>query len=269
MASLPSCRYFHEEDIYSAPPAWLTLFEGASLTLEMSALAASYCLPGKRLNYDGHPVLVFPGLMASDATTAHLRNFIDACGHDCYGWGLGINTGPTRRRNIEGLLEQRLADVYQQSGQAKISLIGWSLGGIYARLFAHRHPDWIRQVITLASPVNGNPHMTNTWRLYEWVSGRKVEDNENVERLELAQQPLPVPCTSVYSKTDSIVAWQISRARPGYQQQNIQTFASHLGMAFSPLVFHIIKDRLAQPANRWRPFNTAGLRTMLYSSEAA
>ncbi|MGI9287375.1 MAG: esterase/lipase family protein [Pseudomonadales bacterium] len=266
---LQTCRYFKRQDSASAPPAWLTAFEVSRFALEMTALLASRGMLHKKANGDGHAVLVLPGLLASDATTTQLRRFTHACGHDTYGWGLGINTGPTRRRDIEALLEQRIADIYEQAGEKKISLVGWSLGGVYARLIAHKYPDWIRQVITLGSPVNGSPQHTNAWRIYEWISGRKIEDQDNIERLEMVQQPLPVPCTSIYSKTDSIVAWQISRAQAGHQQQNIHAHVSHVGMAFSPLVFHLIQDRLAQPANEWQPYETAGLGKLLFNADAA
>lgn len=258
-------RYFRNQEAHRAPPIWLTGFEGGRFAIEAAALQASRNYLLENAEVDAHPVLVFPGLFASDRTTVVLRRFLTEAGYPCSGWERGTNLGPTRDEDLEQAIEELIDRLYQSNGRQKLSLIGWSLGGLYARMAAHMAPDKVRQVITLGSPVNGNPEFTNAWRLYEWVSGMEVDASENLEKLALVQKPLPVPSTSIYSKTDSIVAWQISLAADGPQQQNVHVAASHIGMAFNPLVFDVILDRLAQAEGRWQPFQSAGLKRFLYA----
>jgi pimeloyl-ACP methyl ester carboxylesterase len=207
---------------------------------------------------DGHAVLLFPGLMASDATTNPLRSFLEELGYVAYGWDLGANKGPR-----EGVLEAcraRLAAIHKRH-KRKVSLIGWSLGGLYAREFAKESPRKVRQVITLGTPFTGHPKATNAWRLYEYVTGHKIGAPEIHERLRI---PPTVPTTSIYSRTDGIVAWQCSIEKPGPRHENIEVQASHFGLGFSPYAWYAIADRLAQPEGKWKPFERNGAREWFY-----
>lgn len=207
---------------------------------------------------DGHPVLIFPGLVAPDMSTLPLRKFLKGRGYAAFPWGLGFNLGP-REGVIESCLA-RLRDIYDKHGR-KVSLIGWSLGGVYAREVAKVYPDAVRQVITLGTPFTGHPKATNAWRLYEFVTGHKIGAPELHEPL---RTPPPVPTTSIFSRTDGVVAWQCSLEKEGPMADNIEVEASHLGMGLNPMTFYAIADRLAQPEDDWKPFERVGFPRMLY-----
>ena len=202
---------------------------------------------------DGHPVIVFPGLAASDASTAPLRRYLESLGHEVTGWQQGSNFGP--RAGVLDSIKNLVQDAVAHHGR-KASLVGWSLGGIYAREIAKELSDCVRCVITLGTPFAGGPRSTNAWRLYEMVSGRNID--HEVDHFQLQQAP-PVPTTSVYSKSDGIVAWQgsIQSAEPehGHEEtENIEVLASHFGIGLNPSAWWAVADRLAQPENNWQTF---------------
>ena len=205
---------------------------------------------------DGHGVLVFPGLSASDATTIPLRGYLGMLGYATEGWAQGFNFGP--RAGVLETAKRNLADAFRSSGR-KVSLIGWSLGGVYARELAKEMPDMVRCVITLGSPFAGPPKSTNAWRIYELTSGRDIHREH--EQFDLAEAP-PVPTTSIFSRSDGIVAWQgsIQRRTPANPQvENIEVVASHIGLGVNPSAWWAVADRLAQAEGRWRPFDRTGL----------
>ena len=208
---------------------------------------------------DGQPVLVFPGLLAGDSTTLLLRAYLKRLGYVPYGWKQGINAGP--RHGVLAGCRERIEEIHAEHGR-KVSLIGWSLGGLYAREMAKLMPAMVRQVITLGSPFAGNPQATHAWRLFEYFSGHSVSDPHLLERLRSAP---PVPTTSIYSKTDGIVAWQCSVQAPAKQSENIEVNASHFGIGMNPLALFALADRLAQQQDKWQPFSRAGLRGMFFA----
>ena len=157
-------------------------------------------------------------------------------------------------------MQERLAELYARHGR-KVSVVGWSLGGIFARELARRAPDQVRAVITLGSPFAGAPKASNAWRLYERASERKVEDWPGREQMKL---PPPVPSTAIYSRTDGIVAWQGCLEREGPTSENIEIEGSHCGLGHHPAALWAIADRLAQPEDGWRPFDRSGLRALVY-----
>ncbi len=208
---------------------------------------------------DGHPVMVFPGMAANDLTTLPLRKFLNGLGYVTQAWGQGLNFGPRA-----GVLERCADDVRalaDKHGQP-VSLIGWSLGGIYAREMAKIHPEHTRCVITLGTPFTGHARATNAWRVYEMVSGHKVGGNAALEAQ--IRLPPPVPTTSIFSRSDGIVAWRCSLNAPGPLAENIEVPASHIGMGMNPLALYAIADRLAQPSGRWQPFEASGARRLFF-----
>jgi pimeloyl-ACP methyl ester carboxylesterase len=246
-----------------APPSRELLLLELRAMWELGAFLAAYPLLRLAPRGDGHPVLVLPGLSASDASTRPLRRFLRDQGFTPYGWGLGPNHGP--RPGAEQRMQARLAELAAQHGR-KVSLVGWSLGGVFAREMARRAPAEVRQVITLGSPFAGAPKASNAWRLYERLSGRKVEDWPDREAMKA---PPPVPATAIYSKSDGIVAWQGCREREGAQSENIEVEGSHCGLGHHPAVLHAIADRLSQPEGAWRRFEPKGLRAALYPANRA
>ncbi|RZI73990.1 MAG: alpha/beta hydrolase [Variovorax sp.] len=207
---------------------------------------------------DGHPVVVLPGLVASDMSTELLRRYLRDRGYDTHGWGLGRNLGP--REGVEAGMFALLERLHAKEGR-KVSLVGWSLGGAYARLLAAKRPDLVRSVITLGSPFAGHPRSTNAWRVYEGVSGQSAND---ADRLRYVRPTPPVPTTSIFSRTDGIVAWRGSVEKEGPQSENIEVFASHLGLGANASVLYAVADRLAQPENAWKPFDRTGLSALVY-----
>lgn len=209
---------------------------------------------------DGHPVLVLPGLIAGDTSTWPLRNFLSQLGYVAYPWNLGANFGP--RGDTVAKLIARVTEI-ERLHQQKISLIGWSLGGAMARALAGHLPNQVRNVITLGSPVQAqHPRANHAWRLFEAVSGWRVDDPELGE---LTGHPLAMPSTSIFSKADGIVNWRVSVAPDHPRAENIEIAASHLGLGVNPLALFAIADRLAQAEEQWRPFDREGLvRSTLY-----
>ena len=252
---------FAAEDI-RAPNALLLAMEGRA-PWEYAAMLAATPWLRKLPRGDGHPVLVFPGLGANDFTTGPLRRFLDELGYVTHPWGQGFNFGPRH-----GVLERSNSDVQRlfRSHARKVSLIGWSLGGIYARELAKELPDHVRCVITLGTPFTGHPRATNAWRFFELVSGQSVHDQKLIAQIR--QEP-PVPTTSIWSRTDGIVSWRCSVVAPSPLAENIEVHASHVGMGMNPLALYAIGDRLAQPAGHWKPFEPHGARRWFFRTAHA
>jgi hypothetical protein len=133
----------------------------------------------------------------------------------------------------------------------KVSLVGWSLGGIYAREIAKLHPAHVRQVVTLATPHNALHDANHAGTIFRMLGGDTSRLTPDL-LARVGQRP-PVPVTSVYSESDGMVCWQACLEEPGTQAENIAVEASHLGMPSHPQVLGIVAERLAQREGRWRP----------------
>jgi pimeloyl-ACP methyl ester carboxylesterase len=199
---------------------------------------------------DGHPVLVLPGLMAADSSTRVLRGYLRRLGYHVHGWRLGRNVGPTRT-TIDGM-GQRLDALLERHGR-KLSVIGWSLGGIYAREIARRRPDDIRQVITLGSPFNmKDGTQSRAHRTYQRYAHLHVDGG--ALRSGGTAAALSVPATSIYTKLDGIVSWRSCLDEAGPLSENVAVIGSHVGLGHNPAALWVIADRLAQPEGEWGPF---------------
>jgi pimeloyl-ACP methyl ester carboxylesterase len=199
---------------------------------------------------DGHPVLVLPGLLADDISTRTLRAVLRRLGYDAQGWGLGRNIGPTAAcvNGTRDLLAH-LTDKHQRP----VSLIGWSLGGIFARDLARQSPESARQVITLGSPFRlARNSQSRATKVFDRFSHLHVE--HRTLPLESESIPLTVPATSIYSHYDGIVHWQTCLNTPGERCENIAVMASHLGLGHHPASIWAVADRLAQREGAWTPF---------------
>jgi pimeloyl-ACP methyl ester carboxylesterase len=215
----------------------LAATEPARGLVSAGALVAG--LPLLRLAPRGepHPVLVLPGLMASDVSTRALRVWVSRLGHPVVGWALGRNRGATREV-VDEL--PRLLDRLAGEHGAPVSIVGWSLGGIYARRLALRAPAQVRQVISLGSPLS--------------LPDRRISRARRSRARRSLATPLPVPSTAVYSRSDGVVDWRACRQRKGPISENVAVRSSHLGMGHDPAVLWVVADRLAQPSDDWRPF---------------
>jgi pimeloyl-ACP methyl ester carboxylesterase len=244
------------------PPGVLRLALELRAPWELGASIAALPILLSAPRGDGHPVVVFPGLAASDLSTGALRRYLKELDYAPHRWLQGRNFGP--RPGVLADCERMVCLLRARHGR-RVSLIGWSLGGIYARETAKRVADSVRCVITLGAPFAGHPRATNAWRLYEFLSGDRVDGARDWDQVKRAP---PVPTTSIYSRTDGIVAWQCSVEQPGPQAENIEVEASHVGLVVNPAVLYAIADRLAQPEGRWRPFARTGLRRLIYRDPA-
>jgi len=233
--------------------ALLAATEPARTLVSAGALAAALPLLRWAPRGDPNPVLVLPGLMASDVSTRALRAWVARLGHPVVGWALGRNRGPT-----EEVMDElpRLLDRLVTEHGGPVSIVGWSLGGIYARRLALRAPDQVRQVISLGSPFSlaGQPVGGGAGaRVYRRVAPRRPGRTATTPRRSLAR-PLPVPSTAVYSRWDGVVDWRACRQQTGPTSENVAVRCSHLGMGYDPAVLWLVADRLALPDGEWRPF---------------
>jgi pimeloyl-ACP methyl ester carboxylesterase len=209
---------------------------------------------------DGHPVLVLPGLIASDVSTRPLRAFLRSKGYAVRGWEQGRNLG--LRAGVQDGMVDLLEEMNDVHGR-KVSLVGWSLGGLYARQLAKMMPERVRSVITLGSPFAGSPHSTNAWRVYEMASGRRADGEDARFGGSLSVAP-PVPTTAIFSRTDGICAWQGCVEKTSAQSESIEVESSHCGMGHHPAAVYAVAERLAQGEGQWKPFDRSGWRALVY-----
>ena len=251
---------------HQTPPSkLLSMLEAPRAFAEASMLLPTHGLLRKLPSGDGHSVMTLPGFLAGDTSTSLLRRYLKIWGYRPHPWRLGRNFGLNRINKLEQKLEDRLLRVHRRTGK-KVTLIGWSLGGVFARELARKQPDKVRAVITLGSPL-GNPRATNVWRLYELVSNTRIQDADIAERISKMRTPIPVPATAIFSKSDSIVAWQIAKEPRGEQSESIKVIGSHLGLGFNPMVLYIIADRLHHLSNGgWRPFKPRKMKHLFFGS---
>jgi len=208
---------------------------------------------------DGHPVIVFPGFGGSDLSTKPLRGLLKALGYQAHGWGLGSNL--LFDQQLEAEMVALVNEVADNSEQ-KVSLIGWSLGGLYAREIAKSCPQQVRCVISLGSPISGQSSHSNAHALFQALNGE--QSKAELDRSRRLHEAPPVPTTSIYSKTDGIVAWEGSVQKMAADTENIEVPASHLGIGVNPLVMCVLADRLAQREGQWRPFERTGLKKFVF-----
>jgi predicted esterase YcpF (UPF0227 family) len=242
------------------PPSRALFLLEARAIQEFGAFLGALPLLGFAPRGDGHPVLVLPGLIASDMSTRPLRTVLDNCGYAVEGWNQGRNLG--LRPGVEDAMLDQVRRMTEKHGR-KVSVIGWSLGGIYARQVAKLLPDHVRSVITMGSPFAAHPHSTNAWRVYEYASGQRAIDAHVHHDAPIAAPP-PVPSTAIYSRTDGICAWQGCMEKVSPIAENIEVDGSHCGLGHHPAVIFAVADRLAQPEGQWKPFERRGWRSLLY-----
>jgi len=233
------------------PPSSLLIALELRAPWELWSVLPSWPLLARAPAGDGHPVIVFPGLSASDGSTLPIRGYLQNLGYDISGWNQGYNFGP--RAGILQTATWQVMDTCEVTGE-KVSLVGWSLGGIYARELAKELPDCVRSVVTMGTPFSGSHTSTNAWRLFELTSGKDI--TRELQQFDLPVAP-PVPTTSIYSRTDGVVAWPASIQKPSKSNprtENVEVIASHIGLGLNPTAWWALADRLAQPEGQWKPF---------------
>jgi hypothetical protein len=242
------------------PPSRTLMFLEGRAIHELGAFIGALPLLSFAPRGDGHPVLVLPGLIASDVSTRPLRAFLKSRGYEVSGWQQGRNLG--LRPGVQDAMVDQLEKVNDVHGR-KVSLVGWSLGGLYARQLAKMMPERVRSVITLGSPFAGSPRSTNAWRVYEMASGRRADEEDARFGGSLSVAP-PVPTTAIFSRTDGICAWQGCMEKASANSESIEVESSHCGMGHHPAVVYAVADRLAQAEGKWKPFDRSGWRAIIY-----
>lgn len=239
-----------QEKTVDKPGKFWLITEFARAAMEYSSFIPYKYFMSKEHDGDGHPVIILPGFMSSDSATKPLRKLLDDIRYTTYGWELGRNYG--EEEDLD-LLFNRIDKIYQDH-RKPISVIGWSLGGIYARQIAKSRPHLIRQVITLGSPFSGITEPNHAAWIHKLITSGKGKDIIDPELLADIPKPAPVPTTAIYSKQDGVVHWEHCIEEETSIHQNIEVYGSHLGLGVNPTVIEIIIDRLQYDASSWVKF---------------
>jgi hypothetical protein len=242
---------------FRPPSQLLNMTEPFRALIDLSVMHLSEPWLNSQIGGDGHPVLIIPGFTASDRSTVVLRKFLSNLGYFPVRWDQGINFGIRHEffEGVAGLLHQ----LHEEYG-CRVSLVGQSLGGIYARELAKLFPDLVRQVITLGSPFNDSEgtasNVTGLYKMFNpdhMTKAAQIQD----EHWDLAAAP-PVPTTCIFSKSDGICHWRACLQHGGHDDvENVEVIASHTGMGVNAQSLFVIADRLAQRRKNWKPFNVS------------
>jgi pimeloyl-ACP methyl ester carboxylesterase len=242
------------------PHRFWTLSEGRAM-FELGAFYMSRLWLSTLPKGDGHAVITMPGFLATNSSTLPMRSLLSDLGYDTHGWDSGRNL------RVDDILVEKLSSqltkVRKDSGR-KVSLIGWSLGGVLAREIAKLQPDDVRSVISLGSPISDDRNHTNARRLFEMFNGEEPEAMRDGKFRGLDNAP-PVPTTSILTRTDGVVHWRGSVQKPAdTPYENIEVIASHCGLGVNPSVMIAIADRLRQKEGEWAPFKPSASQRWMF-----
>lgn len=252
---------FHLRELGKIPSTALYISEPFRGMADVSLLQIARPLLKRAPDGDGHGVLVLPGLLASDRSTAPLRRFLREHNYYVRGWRLGRNLGPSEA--IIAGLPQAASDLVERTG-GPVSVIGWSLGGIYARHLALNQPDLVRQVITLGSPFGvAHGHRTRADNAFQRLRIIHARPRIVPDRSRIADD-LAVPSTALYSRMDGVVPWRACIGPDTKLHQNVEVRCSHLGFGFDPASIWCVADRLSRPLDDWQRFTPPKLARRLY-----
>jgi pimeloyl-ACP methyl ester carboxylesterase len=224
---------------------------------ELVTLGVLWPLLDVKTEGDGHPVLVLPGFLGSDISTSAVRGYLNRHGFNALPWLQGRNTG---RTSIQAGLHSRFIQASDQCGEP-MSLVGHSLGGVFARELARQYPDRVRSVVTLGSPfgtTDGSTVAQFVKSMFERVAQQSVAQlRRDLNALD-PRLPPGVPATAIFSRTDGVVHWQSCLEQHTEQTENIEVHGSHCGLVVNPSALVAIVDRLAQPHGDWQKFAHTG-----------
>lgn len=235
------------------PPLAFLFTDAARAAAEVSSLVTSAAWLSTAPRGDGHAVLVLPGFFAGDMSTAPARRFLRAQGFDPHGWQNGLNWG--RWDALEAIVVPEIERLYAKTGRP-VSVIGASMGGLYARAAAHVVPDKIRCVVTFGSAASGPNRTSYVWPLFEAITAQSAD--------MMSVPPPLAPSTSVFSRADGLADWQPCVQEAGEFTENVEVVSSHLGMMCHPTSLYLLADRLAQVEGEWEPFTPSAAARLLY-----
>ena len=244
-------------------PSLLSTMLEARAGLEIASLSCALPLLAQAPQGDGHPVLLLPGFMGSEGSLIALEVFLRSRGYQVQTWGLGRNVG--FRPGHASAIEQKIRYLHHESGR-KVSLVGWSLGGVFALYGAYRASEAVRCVVTLGSPVTVDaagsaipPLLKALYRLIAHPMGSAAHSMQPRAKTLREGKPIPVPTSCLYSLSDGVVPPQEATIDGDPARcENVRVWGSHVGLGFNPLVLQVVADRLAQPEGRWQPYAAAG-----------
>lgn len=246
------------------PSLFLLATEGGRAIAELGLFYVAKTITKQEPEGNGEPVLVIPGFMTTDKATRPIRSFLKDLGYNAYGWEQGRNYG-SYKLVVQAM--ERAKELYRKHGK-KVNIIGWSLGGIYAREIAREIPEMINQVITLGSPFGGLKEDNNVAWLYHMISGEEVKDIDDSLLKDILIPP-PVPVTAIYTKGDGIVSWEhCMEQEENANVQNVEVQGSHCGLAFNIAALQCIVNRLSQSKTSWEPFRPSSIQAKLYPNLA-
>ncbi|MBL7814292.1 MAG: hypothetical protein JNL70_04725 [Saprospiraceae bacterium] len=211
---------------------------------------------------DGHPVLAVPGFLCTDYSMRYLRKFVNKLGYTAYGWELGRNMCDLKDLNDLNRLNARVDEIYRKHN-TKITLIGWSMGGVYVRELAKQRPHLFRQVITMGSPFGDGYAPTNGTWLFELLhDSSKIDDNWRRQ----IPNPAPIRTTAIYTKQDGIVPWAACLEKiEDDLHQNIEVVGSHWALGMNPTVLKIVEDKLVAQQEAENAVSAVGNSPLAYS----
>ncbi|SDS25238.1 hypothetical protein SAMN05216503_2461 [Polaribacter sp. KT25b] len=224
-----------------SPPLFNVLLETRSV-VEWVSMFGVYPFIPKHKASKNKPVLLMPPYLGNDNSTAFVRKYLRSVGFKTYKWDLGVNM--INSKSLPKLIE-KLDEIYEKH-QEKVSLVGWSGGGIFAKIIANRHPEKVEQLITIGSPVWGVKNMkTPLVRSLEFLRGRKLRERNDKFIKELEEIP-DVPVTCIYTKTDGLLPWKHCMEAETLRKDinNIEVFGSHCGMGANASVLLTVANSL-------------------------
>lgn len=211
-----------------ARPPLQHLLGNARMPLDLARTRAQAAELAAAIEGDGRKLLLIPGLLASEHRMDPMRLILNAAGYDAHGWGMGRNFGP-RTDSLEQI--DRRVDEIRGSTNAPVTLIGWSLGGLFAREYAKFAKEKVGGVVTLGTPFSGDSRANHAWRIYQFVSGFSVDCPPFICNRE--EKP-SVPTVALWSRRDGVILPECAKGRAGERDRAIEVDCTHMGFAVAP-----------------------------------
>lgn len=209
-------------------PSLRHLLGNVSMPIDLARSRARAGALSRAIKGDGRHVLLIPGLLASEQRMEMMRAILQAAGYSAHSWDMGRNLGP-RPDTLEQI--DRRVERIRREADAPVTLVGWSLGGLFAREYAKVAQEKVAGVITMGTPFSGDPRANHAWRLYQLVSGHPVDCPPFACDREVKPQ---VPTIALWSRRDGVIVPECAKGRPGERDRAIEVDCTHMGFAVAP-----------------------------------